>query len=63
MCKVFYSLTSEINILEIYMNSVLIHTQTLSPLQSDFTYNYKEDEDFNQMNLLLMKSKAVKLPK
>lgn len=41
MCKVFYSLSSEVNILELYMNSVVIHTQSLAPLQADPAYNFK----------------------
>lgn len=45
VCKVFYSLSGEINIMEIYFNSVLVHTQPLAPLQID-SYDFMADPLF-----------------
>ncbi len=61
MCKVFYSLSSDINILEIYMNSVLIVTQALAPLQQDPTYDHKIDPIFQKVNEFATKIKSVRL--
>lgn len=44
-CKVFYSLSGEINIMEIYFNSVLVHSQPLAPLQID-SYDFMADPLF-----------------
>ncbi len=61
MCKVFYSLSSDINILEIYMNSVIIITQALAPLQRDPTYNHNDDPIFHKINDSVTKIKNSKL--
>ena len=63
VCKVFYSLSGEINILEIYLNSVLIHSQPLAPLQTDPNYSHETDELFQKVNgFLSSPERGLKLP-
>ena len=58
----FYSLSGNINILEIYLDSVLIHTQPLAPLQADTEYNYGTDLLFQNVNNFIKSSKKIRVP-
>lgn len=61
ICKVFYSLTGEINIMEIYFNSILIHTQPLAPLQVD-SYDFMADPLFQEVDKFMRSSKDLVIP-
>ncbi len=61
ICKAFYSLSSEVNILELYMNSVLIHTQSLAPLQMDLSYNFSSDAIYQKVSNYVTQVKNIKV--
>ena len=47
--------------MEIYFNSVLIHTQPLAPLQID-SYNFIADPLFQEVDQFMKSTKGLKLP-